>query len=90
MKPSAIPPLLRCLVINLLRKPDAGHVVAFENGSIYDPGFHEPVMWQIWKMIHDMGGGNVVNLTADPTSRENADEKAESKIGRYPNPPTLF
>jgi hypothetical protein len=72
-----------------VRKPGAGHVVAFENGTIYDPGFTQPVPWELWEVLHDMSGGKIVDLTVDPRSVQNGEtkeaEKTESEVGRYPH-----
>jgi hypothetical protein len=67
-----------------LRKPGAGHVVAFENGMIYDPAIQQPVPWKLWEMLHDMTGCKVVNLTVDPGSIKHGEtkeaEETESEI----------
>jgi len=72
-----------------VRKLRAGHVVAFENGMIYDPGIPAPINWRLWKMLHDMSGAKVVDLTVDPESVRHEEtkeaEETESEVGRYPH-----
>jgi hypothetical protein len=70
-----------------VRRPGAGHVVAFENGTIYDPGFAQPIPWELWEMMHDMSGSKIVNLTVDPESVRHEEtkeaEETEGQVGRY-------
>jgi hypothetical protein len=72
-----------------VRKPGAGHVVAFENNMIYDPGISAPINWRLWKMLHDMSGAKVVDITVDPESIRHEEtkeaEETESEVSRYPH-----